>query len=89
MKIVKINPYEIGFISLVGFLKEEFPMKHGNYFSCDGYYIMNMWYENLEYLKQNNIIKIGDKLEGVAFDKGLILTDKKIPPDFLTKKYIL
>ena len=72
---------EYGMVSLVG-VHGTPPLSHGNYFSLGGYYIVNMWYENLNHL---NIQK--EYLDGIKFGDGhVILIDEDIPDDFLNDK---
>lgn len=83
---VKIHPGKIGYVSLVGIITHRFPLSFGNYFSCDGYHMLNMWYENWNHLLETGVIKETDKIKGTAFGNGVIITDPKIPKDYLNKK---
>ena len=70
-------------VSLVGFITKEFPMKYGNYFGSEKHHVLNMWYENLKHLIDIGVLNRADKLEGVAFGGGIVITDSRIPKDYL------
>jgi hypothetical protein len=85
MEKVKIRVSKVSYVSLVGFIANEFPMKHGNYFGCDGYHMLNMWHENLEHLIDSGVLKESDALEGMAFGGGVVITDSRVPEGYLNK----
>ena len=85
MKKIKLKVSEGGYVSLVGFIRHEFPMKHGNYFSLDGHHVLNMWYENLAHLKESGVIGDQDELEAMEFKGGAVITDPRIPEEYLNK----
>jgi hypothetical protein len=78
MKEVEIDVSKIGFSSLVGFVNNGYPMSRGNY-------MMNMWCENLEHLVEEKMIEPNAKLKGMAFGKGVIITDERVPDGYLNE----
>jgi hypothetical protein len=86
MKEIKIDISKSGYVSLVGFIKDKFPMKHGNYFSKDEHHILNMWYENLKHLVKTGVIEEDAKLDAMEFGDGVVITDERIPKEYLNKK---
>lgn len=83
MTTVKIKVSDVGYVSLVCFIKKNFPMSRGNYFSCGGYHMLNMWCENLENLVETGVLKNDDEIEGVVFGGGIVITDERIPKGYL------
>lgn len=73
---------QVGYVSLVGFMEDKFPMKHGNYFSLGGYHVLNMWYENFKHLNLNK-----EYIDAVKFgDKNIVIVDADIPDDYLNNE---
>jgi len=78
MKKIKVKN-EIGYVSLVGFLKKDFPMEHGNYFSLGGFHVLNMWYENFKHLALEK-----EFIDAIQFGEShIIIVDESIPDDYL------
>lgn len=78
MKQIKVKN-EIGYVSLVGFIENEFPMKNGNYFSLGGFHVLNMWEENFTHLKINK-----SEIDAIQFgEKNIVIIDESIPDDYL------
>ena len=86
MEKVKIKVSAVTYISLVGFIANEFPMRRGNYFGCDKYHVLNMWHENLKHLIETGVLQKDEEIEGMSFGNGIVITDSKIPKDFLNDK---
>lgn len=86
MDTVKIRVSDIGYVSLVGIIGNDYPKSYGNYFSCGGYHMLNMWYENLKHLIKIGTLNPDDEIDGVVFGGGIVITDKKIPEGYLNKK---
>jgi hypothetical protein len=81
METIKVKN-EVGYVSLVGIIGDDYPLDRGNYFSLGGYHVLNMWYENFEHLgiRRDYIdaVKIGNK--------HIIIIDEDIPDDYLNNK---
>lgn len=78
MKQIKVKN-EIGYVSLVGFFENEFPMKNGNYFSLGGFHVLNMWEENFTHLKIDK-----PEIDAIQFGEShIIIIDDSIPDNYL------
>jgi len=84
-------PIKIGSTTLVGVLRESFPLQHGNCFDMivdeKGYHVANMYYENLEHLIETLGLKdleIEIILEPELHRRGtLLVKDSRVPDDYL------
>jgi hypothetical protein len=78
MKQIKVKN-KIGYVSLVGFFENGFPMKNGNYFSLGGFHVLNMWEENFTHLKIDK-----PEIDAIQFgEKHIVIIDESIPDDYL------
>lgn len=71
--------------SLIG-LCETRPARWGNYFSCDGISILNLWAENLETLIATGVIDDGKVRAIVYDDKYGIIVDPRIQREWYYNK---
>lgn len=96
IKTVKRLPAQVGCVSLVGINTDKYPVGYGNYFSLNqmyGPYIVNMWAENFEEIVRRN--RMAD-IEVTVFAREAdprqcigVVTDERIPAEWLNKKFCI
>jgi hypothetical protein len=79
----------VGYVSCVGCMGNKYPKNYGNYFSLvtskgKQYEIANFWYENLEYLLENNVVSYPLEIK-VLDKKWAIIHDTRIPDNFYSE----
>ena len=80
------NDFEVGSVSLVYYIINEFPTDCGNYFNIiiDGksYHVNNMWHENFEEaIKRFNI----NTLKFTIVNDSCMINDSQIPKEWYHK----
>jgi hypothetical protein len=78
-------------VTLVGFIKNGFPMKRGNCFSMrtdndEHYKIVNFNYENFEELLERNVIEFPVTI-GVIKGNTAVMLDNRIPDEWYSDKF--
>lgn len=84
----KMLELRVDMSSLVGICGEP-PVSHGNYFALDGYYVLNMWLENLEaLLAPGQPLAAAKKLKALVSKQGktAYLVDPRIPLPYLNRR---
>ncbi len=78
---------DIGWVTLVGFIKSEYPQKYGNSFSIVSnngkeYRVVNMVYENLDYLLEEKKLVFPIEVELIEGTTSVNIIDKRIPDGY-------
>ncbi len=87
----KINTIEIGTVTCVGFLVENYPMEHGNCFTlideyAKEYRIVNFAYENLDWALKNKKITFPIRIQPLS-EKVALIDDIRIPSNWYGETY--
>jgi len=78
-------------VTLVGYIKDTYPMERGNCFSVEcsdkqGYRIINFNYENLKELIKRKIINFPTKISTLS-ESVAIIADERIPNEWYSNRF--
>lgn len=77
----------VGMVTLMGTLKTEYPIQHGNRFTLkykkEDYWVENMYCENFDHLIEMNIIQENEPLDCLLVGSSqLHIFDQRIPEEY-------